>query len=58
MFAESKTYGGSVLDKAYAETRMRNEPLYEITQIKGTSETFPALSPNDDSQASRSGTTC
>ena len=48
MFAESKTYGGSVLDKAYAETRMRNEPLYEVTQIKGTSETFPALSPNDE----------
>lgn len=48
MFAVSKTYGGSKFDKAYADTRMRNEPLYEVTQIKGTSETFPTLSPNDE----------
>jgi hypothetical protein len=48
MFAEHKTYGGSELTKAYAETRMRNEPLYEVTQIKGTSETLPTLSPNDE----------
>src|SRR5262245_43374589 len=48
MFPEGKTYGGSELTKAYAETRMRNEKLYEVTQIKGTSETFPALSPTDE----------
>ena len=48
MFAVEKSYGGSALTKEYAETRMRNEPVYEITQIKGTSETSPRLSPNDE----------
>src|SRR5262245_29460001 len=48
MFPESRSYGGSELTREYAETRMRNEKLYEIAQIKGTSETFPALSPNDE----------
>jgi hypothetical protein len=48
MFPEEKSYGGSALTREYSETRMRNEPLYEITQIKGTSETLPSLSPNDE----------
>jgi len=48
MFPEETTYGGSKITKEYAETRMRNEPLYEITQIKGTSEVYPALAPNDE----------
>ncbi len=48
MFPIETSYGGSKLDPAYAETRMRNEPLYEISQIKGTSEVHPSLSPNDE----------
>ena len=36
------------LDRDYAERRMRWEPVYEVTQIKGTGETLPALSPNDE----------
>ena len=36
------------LDKAYATTRMRWEPLYEATQIKGDAETDPMTSPSDE----------
>ena len=36
------------LDRAYAERRMRLEPVYEMTQIKGDGEAHPLLSPNDE----------
>jgi hypothetical protein len=39
---------GQPIDAAYNKTRAANEPLYEITQIKGTSETHPDLSPTDE----------
>jgi Protein of unknown function (DUF3604) len=39
---------GRKLDKDYATTRARWERLYETTQTKGTGESHPYLSPNDE----------
>ncbi|MEM7080143.1 MAG: DUF3604 domain-containing protein [Pseudomonadota bacterium] len=41
-------WAGDPLDDAYAEQRIRNEPVIEITQVKGTSETHPILSDSDE----------
>lgn len=46
MFAESRSGGGDI-DAAWAAQRARNEPVAEAIQIKGQSETHPALSPDD-----------
>jgi hypothetical protein len=47
MFAD-KTLGGKPLDRAYAEARAKWEPVAEITQTKGDSETDPSVSPDDE----------
>ena len=47
MFALT-TFDGQPLTSEYARARSRWEPLYEVTQIKGDSETHPVLSPNDE----------
>ena len=46
MFADERN-NGEPLDDAYARKRIRFEPIYEMTQIKGDGETHPALSPDD-----------
>ena len=43
-----ETLDGRPFDRAYAETRMRWEPIYEVTQMKGDGETHPFLSSNDE----------
>jgi hypothetical protein len=39
---------GRPITADYARTRMKWEPVIEVTQIKGDSETDPILSPNDE----------
>jgi len=39
---------GKKIDRDYVQTRARWEPLYEVTQTKGTGEAHPFLSPNDE----------
>jgi hypothetical protein len=39
---------GKKIDRQYAEERIRWERLYEVSQTKGTTESHPYLSPNDE----------
>jgi hypothetical protein len=45
---DGKDFKGKKITPAYAEARMRFEPLYEVTQIKGDGETHPLLSTEDE----------
>ena len=47
MFAET-TLKGQPITAEYAKRRMTWEPITEVTQIKGDSETHPSLSPDDE----------
>jgi hypothetical protein len=45
---DTKTLTGGEINRAYAEQRMRWEPIYEVTQMKGDGEAHPMLSPDDE----------
>jgi hypothetical protein len=45
---DDKTYTGNPLSQGYAERRMKWEPIYEVTQMKGDGESHPMLSPEDE----------
>lgn len=42
------SYNGEPLTTAYARSRSSIEPITEVTQIKGDSETHPFISPDDE----------
>ena len=52
MFAVTD-YQGNPIDTEYVAQRARNEPLVEITQIKGTSDTHPYSRPPTNGPTSR-----
>jgi len=48
MFDDVTLTSKKPLDKDYVQRRARWEPLYEMTQMKGTGEAHPMLSPKDE----------
>lgn len=48
MFDDVTLTSKEPIDKAYAVERMKWEPIYEVTQIKGDGEAHPSLSKNDE----------
>ncbi len=48
MFPLIESFTGKPIDRAYAAERAKWERLYETTQTKGTGESHPYLSPNDE----------
>ena len=47
MFSPNEFLGGP-MDARYAARQAANEPLFEMLQTKGSSDTHPALSPSDE----------
>ena len=47
MFSPNKFLGGP-MDERYARRQALNEPVFEMLQTKGSSDTHPTLSPNDE----------
>lgn len=48
MFSDVKYTSGEPIDQEYARRRQIFEPLVEVTQMKGTGEAHPLLSPDDE----------
>jgi hypothetical protein len=48
MFPFEAQWNGKKLDLEYVTERIKWEPLYEVTQIKGDGEAHPLLSPDDE----------
>jgi len=42
------TFQGEPMNERYARRQQENEPLFEMAQVKGSSDAHPLLSPNDE----------